>query len=88
MAFTSTITGVSVFGNKRIAWGTYSTSSTDAGGDITTGLSVVDFIALTETASAVTADCPVVNETLPLAGGVVTIVQTASADGYWFAFGE
>jgi hypothetical protein len=88
MAFTSTITGHSALGNKRLNYGTYSTSSTETGGDIDTGLVSCEFIALQQTASAVTADAPVVNETLPCDGSAVTIVQTASADGYWMAFGR
>jgi hypothetical protein len=33
-------------------------------------------------------DAPAVNETFPLSGGDVTIVHTASADGYWLAIGD
>jgi len=87
MAFTSAITAKTVFGNKRVHFGTYTTDSTDTGGDINTGLRSCEAIFLQQMASAVTADAPVVNETLPVAGSAVTIVQTASADGYWMAIG-
>lgn len=87
MAFTSAVTMKTVFGNKRVHFGTYSTDSTDTGGDINTGLRSCEAIFLQQTGSAVTADAPVINETLPCAGNAVTIVQTASADGYWMAVG-
>jgi hypothetical protein len=87
MAFSSAITIKSVFGNKRVHIGTYTTSSSETGGDINTGLRSCEFIVLQQTASAVTADAPVINETLPCDGSAVTIVQTASADGYWMAIG-
>lgn len=87
MAFTSAVTVRSNSGNKRMHMGTYTSSSTDTGGDINTGLRSCEMICLQQTASAVTADAPVVNETLPCDGSAVTIVQTASADGYWIAWG-
>ena len=87
MAFTSAISTKTVFGNKRVHYGTFTTSSTDTGGDIDTGLRSCEAIFLQQMAAAVTADAPVVNETLPVAGSAVTIVTTASADGYWMAIG-
>ncbi|MEW6295958.1 MAG: hypothetical protein AB1467_06785 [Candidatus Diapherotrites archaeon] len=87
MAFAYTVSGRSVYGNKRIAWGTFTNGLADTGGDIVTGLKIVEFISLQLKGIAVDANAPVVNETLPLSGGNVTIVTTADADGYWWAFG-
>ena len=87
MAFTSTITGSIPVGNKRMEWGTFASDSGSTGGDIATGLRICEQMFLQHTASAVVADAPSVNETLPVAGSAVTVVSTANADGYWLAFG-
>lgn len=86
MAFSSTITESTTFGNKKVTFGTFTTSSTETGGDINTGLAMCEFIKLNYLTSA-GATCPMVNETLPVAGSAVTVVHAASADGYWWAFG-
>ena len=88
MAFTSAVLGTTVFGNKRVKWGTFTTSSTDTGGDIATGLTRVDMMLLQHSGAYDVDDAPAVNETFPLSGGDVTIVHTASADGYWLAIGD
>jgi hypothetical protein len=88
MAFTSAVLGTTVFGNKRVKWGTFTTSSTDTGGDIATGLTRVDIMLLQHSGASDVDDAPAVNETFPLSGGDVTIVHTASADGYWLAIGD
>jgi hypothetical protein len=87
MAFSSTITEQTDFGSKKVSFGTFSTSSTDTGGDIDTGLAMCEFIYLQHTGEAVEATIPSVNETLPCAGSAVTIVHGASAEGFWWAFG-
>jgi hypothetical protein len=87
MAFTSAITESTTFGNKKVTFGTFTTSSTDTGGDINTGLATCEFIKLNYSGASAGATCPMVNETLPIAGSAVTIVHAASADGYWWAFG-
>jgi hypothetical protein len=87
MAFSSTITETTVFGNKRVAYGTFTNGGSDTGGDIETGLDRVDAIHLVHSGSAVVASAPVVNETFPLASGDVTIVTVADADGFWIAYG-
>lgn len=88
MAFSSTVTARSVFGNKHFVWGTFTNTAGSTGGDIATSLSNVDFVNLQVTGSAagVTA-IAVVNETLPLSSGAVTIVTGADEDGVWFAYG-
>jgi len=88
MAFTSAVLGTTVFGNKRVKWGTFTTSSTDTGGDIATGLTRVEMMLLQHSGASDVDDAPAVNETFPLSGGDVTIVHTASADGYWLAIGD
>lgn len=88
MAFTSAVLGTTVFGNKRVKWGTFTTSGSDTGGDISTGLTRVDMMLLQHSGATDVDDAPAVNETFPLSGGDVTIVHTASADGYWLAIGD
>ena len=88
MAFTSAVLGTTVFGNKRVKWGTFTTSSTDTGGDIATGLTRVDIMLLQHSGSAAAADAPAITETFPLSGGDVTVIHTTSADGYWLAIGD
>lgn len=87
MAFAFEIQDQTVFGNKRIVFGTYTNGGGDTGGDIETGLTVCESIQLTQTGSAVTTGAPVVNETLPVSGGDVTIVTDDGADGTFFAIG-
>lgn len=89
MAFTPVLSYKGTFGNKRVHRGTFVSSGGDTGGDITTGLAVVEDFFITEIASAVTTGAPVVNEILPLVntGGVVTIVTDANVTGRWMAIG-
>lgn len=86
MAFASAITGRLVAGNKMITFGTWATDTT--GGDIDTGLHSCEFIVLQQSKSAVTTGCPVINETLPVAGSAVTIVVDSGEDGNWMAIGD
>jgi len=88
MAFTSAVLGTTVFGNKRVKWGTFTTSGNDTGGDIATGLTRVDIMLLQHSGSAAAAAAPAITETFPLSGGDVTVIHTASADGYWLAIGD
>ncbi len=88
MAFLSAKLGVTVIGNKRMAFGTFTNNSSSTGGDINTTLTTVEFIVLQAKGSGVAANAPVVNETLPVAGSAVTIVTDADEVGYWFAFGR
>jgi hypothetical protein len=86
MAFASVISGRFVAGNKMITFGTWATDTT--GGDIDTGLHSCEFITLQQVKSAVIANAPVVNETLPVAGNAVTIVVDSGDDGIWMAIGD
>lgn len=89
MAFSSAITRTvqNVVGDRKIVHGTYTNTSGSTGGNIDTGLAVCEFIMLQPTGSAVVASNPVVNETLPVAGSAITVVNTADEDGYWMAYG-
>lgn len=87
MAFSSSVTQRPIAtGNRRMSFGTFDCASV-AGGNIDTGLTRCEQIVLQQVSSAVVADAPVVNETLPAAGSAVTIVTTASAAGNWIAWG-
>jgi len=85
--FTTTITYYGVRGNKKFRTGTYTSASSNTGGDIDTGLTVVTDFVLIPSGSTVNANAPVVNETLPVAGNAITIVNDADATGYWEASG-
>jgi len=85
MAFASAITFQGVRGSKKISKGTWTTDTTT--GDIDTGLTVCEHIALQYAAAAVIADAPTLDETLPVAGSAVTIIVTSGADGLWEAEG-
>lgn len=88
MAFSFTIENEQILeGNMRIVYGTWNADSV-TGGDIVTGLSRVDVCVLGHTGSAVEAAAAVVNETLPLASGSVTIVTTSGDTGTFIAIGQ
>jgi hypothetical protein len=87
MAFASAITGQTYFGNKKIVFGTYTNAGGDTGGDIVTGLINCEGLFLQPKGAAVIANAAVVNETFPVAGGSITIVNTADEDGTWMAIG-
>lgn len=85
MAMTSVKLGESVFGNKRVTWGSWSGTGTTV--EIKTGLAHTEFIGLQMKDSSAVADEPAVNETLPKAGDI-TVVMTSGKSGYWWAFGD
>ena len=87
MAFAYTKTGEYGEGDRRVTYGTFTNGAADEGGDILTELDVVEDFDIQFSGSAVVADAGVVNETLPLNSGTVTVVTTANADGYWRARG-
>lgn len=85
MAFTTTTTSNTVFGNKRIVFGTFTSDSGSTGGEVPTGLSSVDFLVCMATASPSAIQ---LNETFPLASGSVTIVSVPDETGIWMAIGD
>jgi hypothetical protein len=87
MAFTYTRTGKVVFGNKWLAHGTFTNTGGDTGGNIDTGLKKVEGMWFSGSGASVIADATSINETLPCDGSAVTIVTTANATGFWYAFG-
>ena len=88
MAFSFTIENEQILeGNMRIVYGTWNADSV-TGGEIVTGLGRVDICLLGHTGSATEAAVAVVNETLPLASGSVTIVTTSGDTGAFIAIGQ
>ena len=87
MAFSYTVERRTVIGNLRLVAGTYTNASGDTGGDINTGLVRVEHFQLQPKGTAILASAPVVNETLPMSGGTVTIVTNDDEDGTWCAIG-
>jgi len=87
MAFSNTKIQ-NVFGNKKVVTGVYTNTASSTGGEVDTGLSVVEAFFLTPKGSAVSSDQSVFNETLPLNSGDVTIVTTADEVGSFVAIGR
>jgi hypothetical protein len=85
--FAFTVDAQYVQGDKRVHEGTFTSSAGATGGDITTGLSLVQFMELQQNGSVVVGDEPVVYEVLPIRSAV-TIVTTANVTGWWKAIGR
>jgi len=90
MAFAYTRNTQNAAGGKLQVTGTYTSSSSGTGGDIVTGLKLVETMVLQPKGASDSATAPVVNETLPLrsTNGAVTIVTAADQVGNWTATGE
>ena len=89
-AFTSAVQEqIEVGGNKRYVFGTYTNTGGGTGGDVKTGLHVVENFFIQAGGSSALALRSTVNETLPLSGSTdVTIVTNADETGYWIAVGR
>jgi hypothetical protein len=88
LAFTSTIQKRTYIGPYRLNYGTFTITGATTGGDVTTGLKRVLFFKIQENTTAIIANCAVINESLPLASGDVTIVTgNVIQTSYWFAVG-
>jgi hypothetical protein len=87
MVFTYTELRRYVVGDRRVVEGTFSNAEASTGGDIVTGLGRVENVTLQHTGAAVVLSAPVVNETLPMNSGDVTIVTVADTAGTYRAIG-
>jgi len=88
MAFASEVVGHPLpLGDLYLVRGTFTNTGGGTGGDIETGLSVVEDLHVQEKGAAVVSNT-VVNEDFPLNGGSVTIVTAADVDGRWIALGR
>ncbi len=89
MAFSHTLNQNGIEGDKIVVRGTFTSAGGSTGGDIMTGLAVVEGFKCQHTGNGVVAASPTVNGSFPLinAGGVVTIVTTADRSGIWEAWG-
>ena len=88
MAFTSTVTKISVVGDLVMVVGTFASSGGSTGGDISTGLRRVLHLTIQETGAAVKTNVSVVNETMPAETGDITIVCDANVAGTFVAYGQ
>lgn len=95
MAFTATknfegYVQSTVFGDKKVVYGTYVNDSGSTGGEIVTGLTRVEFFVMQAKGAAVSANQSVINETLPLvsATGSLTVINNANETGYYIAIGN
>ena len=90
MAFSYTFNPIIHARNAKFITGTYTNTSSSTGGDITFPLFRLYALFLQPTGSAILANQPVVNETLPLEGKTsidATIVTTADEVGTFIAIG-
>ena len=90
MAFTYTVSDISPggSGSKAFAFGTYTSTLGDTGGDIVTGLETVLKVMLQPSGAAVKATRAAVDATLPVVNkGAVTVVTSANEVGQWLAVG-
>lgn len=89
MAFAITEKKITVFGDKRIETGVYTSTASGTGGNITHGMQTVENVFLQPKGSAVVAGAPAVNETLPLTGNTpITIVTEADEVGTYMLIGK
>lgn len=87
MAFTVTVDIRGIMGDRRYVFGKYVNDGGSTGGEVTTGLSRVQHFNIMEQGSSVSSDRSVMNETLPLSKGDVTIVNSSNETGYFEAWG-
>ena len=89
MAFTSVMIDREIMGTKWVSWGTYTSDSSTEGGDLDTGLPIIETLQLTPISSAVEVSAPVANVSdFPYAGPKIPIVTVADGVGTWFALGR
>lgn len=88
MAFTDTKVGSTVFGNKRIHWGTYVNTAGSTGGLLDTVLNNCDWVTLTPRSAAVIASMHTIVDSFPNSGSQITVVTGAEEGGDWVAFGN
>jgi len=75
-------------GGKKMVWGTFDSNAT-TGGNITLPIDTVESFDLQLGATSTVSTEPTINETLPLRNaGVVTVVCTAGALGWYCAIGK
>ncbi len=87
IAFTVTDIRRGVIGDLRYVMGKYVNDSGSTGGEVPTGLSIIQHMTLQAKGSSVIADAPALNETLPLSSGDATIVTASNETGYFLAVG-
>ena len=86
MTLTQTVDRRTIVGNMRMLIGHCTSDGT--GGDVTTGLREVETFFIQHQDSSVEGNAPVVNETLPLSGGDVTVVTDSGKSFTWMAIGR
>lgn len=88
MAFTYTVREPTVMGDRAVVFGNYTNTAGSTGGDIVTGLNVVEAFFLTPRGSAVNTGVPVYNESALPQSGTITIVTDATTTGSFMAIGS
>ena len=90
MAFDYAVTGSTIMGNMRMAWGTFTNTDTDEGGDITTGFSYIHN-AIVNITSHTDAALPklFLNQTnaAVATNGTLGLITQEGVDGNWIVFG-
>jgi hypothetical protein len=93
MSFAYAVTSLTIAGNKRLVFGTFTNAANDVGGAIVTGLSSIDWFA-----PIITSHSGSTGIKVTISGGTATLVvpdtiipQVATldgVDGMWIAIGN
>ena len=84
MAFSYAVSGETIWGNKRVKWGTFTNTALTSGGAVVTGLSHCD-VFMPNVTSHSWSTAPKVTRTA--GSGSVTIATENNQDGEWLAIG-
>ena len=79
------------FGRNRVHIGTFTNTAGSTGGNIDTGMGLVDFLIPWEKKATAPGDLIGLNADFsagPIDGSAIPIVTAADVDGYWLAVGR
>ena len=90
MAFTSSILVQTVFGDKRVTFGTFTNSDNSTGGELDVGLRTAEALVVTPTSTSelVAEGLVLVKEDFPCSGRAITLSTSANVNGSWIAVGH
>lgn len=75
-------------GTRKLVQGNVTNTGGSTGGEVSTGLRIVEQFHFQPTNTTTATIANSVNETFPLSGGDVTLVTAGDVDGIWFAIGR
>lgn len=90
MAFTYQILEQTIFGSKKLMFGSFANTDGSSGGNLDTGLTMAEIVLLQSAGTAELLELGAtahVNADLPVNGRSVPIVTSANMSGCWVALG-